>query len=360
MTGVIRHRLIYILILGVVTSGLSLAALLRALSLNDGQRLERAREMVGVELDRLIATTPSIAALGETAQSSYLGMRGGWITRAADLENRSDLPAAWSPRLQRALAESEARRHEGGVARIVLDAAEGSSTFVVACAPAGDRFAWAGYVLIPPSFRRPWRIIAFGVAGATALLVATSLASVLSFRRQTRALEQTLIALGKDLKAPIARPDLAELARLAEGIERLAHDLLASRSATDRLSAELAQKERLAALGRVAAGVAHEVRNPLAAIKLRLDLTAAASDVPEATRKAVASASDEITRLDRLVSDLLIVAGKQPGPRRTVALGALVRARAEPWPPGPRRVASRSSSTVTPRPTPTQSLSRAR
>jgi signal transduction histidine kinase len=131
----------------------------------------------------------------------------------------------------------------------------------------------------------------------------------------------------------VPTPDAAELAGIADGIRAMARDLLSSREATERLGSELAQKERLAALGRVAAGVAHEVRNPLASIKLRLDLTAD-GELPETARKAVAAASAEIARLDRLVRDLLLVAGNKLGPRRAVDLGALAQARIEslrPW-----------------------------
>jgi signal transduction histidine kinase len=249
---------------------------------------------------------------------------------AGDVERIDDLPPSWAPLLREALSASSARN-----GRVVLSRPTTPSTLIVSVSPAtAGRYAWAGVTLVPSSFLRPWRLIAVGIAVATALLVATSLASMLSFRRQTRALEATLVALGEDLHAPVARPDLAELARLADGIERLAHQLLSSREATVRLSEELAQKERLAALGRVAAGVAHEVRNPLAAIKLRLDLTAATHELPETTRQAVSSASQEIARLDRLVSDLLIVSGQKPGVRRPVQLGTLVRTRVEtlsPW-----------------------------
>jgi signal transduction histidine kinase len=85
----------------------------------------------------------------------------------------------------------------------------------------------------------------------------------------------------------------------------------------------------------VVAGVAHEVRNPLASIKLRLDLAARRdAALPEATRAAIDHASSEIMRLDRLVADLLIVSGRAVGTRATLDLGALLRARAEalrPW-----------------------------
>jgi signal transduction histidine kinase len=330
MTKVIRYRLFYVLVLGVVTSGFSLAALLRALQASDAQRLERAREAISTQLDSLAAMAPAPTASQVLPRTSHIGLHGGWLTSADEIDRIPDLPVEWRPLLRQAREQSLAIR-----GRVVLSAAVPPSKLIVAATPTpAGPVAWTAVVLMPSSFLRPWRLIAGGIAIATALLVATALSSGISFRRQTRSLEATLIALGKDLRAPVARPALAELATLADGIESMAKALLSSREATDRLTRELHQKDRLAALGRVVAGVAHEVRNPLAAIKLRLDLTAADHALLPATRDAVSAASQEISRLDRLVSDLLVVAGQKSGVRRHVELGELVRARVQhlsPW-----------------------------
>jgi signal transduction histidine kinase len=157
---------------------------------------------------------------------------------------------------------------------------------------------------------------------------------VVTFNRSAKALHLCLLGLAEDLTTPVPRPRIRELSAVADGIERLAQRLAQARDEQERLGRELSQQERLAALGRVVAGVAHEVRNPLASIKLRLDLAAAGSRLPVAVEGAIGHASAEIARLDRLVADLLVVSGRQMGPRTATSLEQLVRARIEaltPW-----------------------------
>src|SRR5262249_4375258 len=155
---------------------------------------------------------------------------------------------------------------------------------------AGDKVVWAGYLVPPPVWLRSWQIVVFFLTFATALLVVVSIVVALRLARS------------REIEAELQR--------------------------------ELAQKERLAALGRVAAGVAHEVRNPLASIKLRLVLAAAGAALPTDVESALSNASSEIARLDRLVSDLLVVAGRKTGPREPRSLGELAESRAQvmqPW-----------------------------
>ena len=131
-----------------------------------------------------------------------------------------------------------------------------------------------------------------------------------------------LAALADDLTVPVPRSEIGELDDIAVGIGTLARRLEEARRIQDQMGRDLARQERLAALGRVVAGVAHEVRNPLASIKLRLDLASGGVALPPEARAAIDHASSEITRLDRLVADLLIVAGRALGPRAPLDVGA--------------------------------------
>jgi signal transduction histidine kinase len=319
----IRHRLLTILLLGVLVSGLSLAALVHLLSTTTRQRAERARESVMEELARL-SEDPRL--LSEPPAAAIVGMRGGVFDGAKSPEG---LPRAWASPL------GDVVRKSRGTSGVGEEVTIEDSTLVIGERPvAGGAYAWAGFLVRPLPSLRTWQWIVTLLALATGVLVATTVYSIVTVQRGASSLRAAIESLAHDLGAPVPRPTVQELASVAEGVERLAVALARARGEEERLQRELGKQERLAALGRVAAGLAHEVRNPLASIKLRLDLAAGEAGLPETVQKAIAHATSEIARLDRLVADLLVVAGRAAGPRKRVRLGALVASRAEalaPW-----------------------------
>ena len=72
-----------------------------------------------------------------------------------------------------------------------------------------------------------------------------------------------------------------------------------------RFQREAAERERLSALGRLSTVVAHEVRNPLMIIKASLRPLTRGTASPEAIREAADDISEEVTRLNRLVNEVL-------------------------------------------------------
>ncbi|HUH03524.1 MAG TPA: ATP-binding protein [Kofleriaceae bacterium] len=81
-----------------------------------------------------------------------------------------------------------------------------------------------------------------------------------------------------------------------------------------KMEKQVQHAERLAAIGTLAAGVAHEIRNPLAAISGSIELLRSAPD--EDNRPLMDIITREIDRLNRMIGDLLDYAN--PGPREFV------------------------------------------
>jgi len=89
-----------------------------------------------------------------------------------------------------------------------------------------------------------------------------------------------------------------------------------ARSESDRLHARLREVERLATAGELAAGMAHEIRNPLAAIvNATALLTDEAGLTSEERASTLAAVRAEARRLNRILSDFLHFARPQE-PRR--------------------------------------------
>jgi two-component system sensor histidine kinase PilS (NtrC family) len=70
------------------------------------------------------------------------------------------------------------------------------------------------------------------------------------------------------------------------------------------------RQEKLAAMGRVSAGIAHEIRNPLAAIS-QANALMLEDELPPPQQRLARMVADNVERLKRLVDDVMEVA---PGP----------------------------------------------
>ncbi len=85
--------------------------------------------------------------------------------------------------------------------------------------------------------------------------------------------------------------------------------------------AERLQQIKLAALGRLTAGIAHEIRNPLAAIGHAAQLLEEAAGVNAQTRRLAQIVYDNVKRANRIIGDVLDLARRDRGKPERLALG---------------------------------------
>lgn len=156
--------------------------------------------------------------------------------------------------------------------------------------------------------------------GGLAVLLATLLASAWFLARLVLGFSQRLAGVEAALQAD--RPGTLALTGEAE-LDRLITALNAATTRLDVARARIAESERLAALGRMAAGLAHEIRNPLGAIRLRAE----SGRSGDATRAAAAldRILVEAARLETLTARLLGFATAASVQPVTVSVDALIR-----------------------------------
>jgi two-component system sensor histidine kinase HydH len=109
----------------------------------------------------------------------------------------------------------------------------------------------------------------------------------------------------------------ARARRDADTIERQLREL-------ERAQRELVQQEKMAAIGRVAAGVAHEVRNPLGVIRASASMVQESFSPDEDPHRACEFICEEIDRLNSLITALLTFSRPTELRRQRVSLDKVV------------------------------------
>jgi two-component system sensor histidine kinase PilS (NtrC family) len=112
--------------------------------------------------------------------------------------------------------------------------------------------------------------------------------------------------------------------------EAAAEDLCVLLLEDERAVQGRVQQEKLAAMGRMSAGIAHEIRNPLAAMAQASELLAE-DGLAAPQQRLVSIMADNVQRLRRLVDDMLDALPSAAVEARPLDAAALIRASATEW-----------------------------
>lgn len=249
----------------------------------------------------------SLRGISEAVLSSYPGVEGGFYSRTANFLGyaypthdtgtaKTDVPAAESGLIaaiaKRSLAATEP----------VEEVIRGKMDMLVLAAIRSDNpntAIWvmkrlAGRANTNNALRTVWLVVLIGAALGS---IAGALATGVSLARGVAQIKIGLAKLEQDFDYQLpARRD--ELGTISRAINRMA-------SVRRKLEADLRREDRLRALGRLAAGLAHEIRNPLNSIRLTVQLLDNRLRTGRIRQADIAAVQAEVDRLSALLNDLL-------------------------------------------------------
>ncbi|MCE5326593.1 MAG: HAMP domain-containing protein [Planctomycetaceae bacterium] len=158
------------------------------------------------------------------------------------------------------------------------------------------------------------------IGAATLLAVVLSMTLTRPIRRLAAQMDALAASAGDEsaaAAAPLPRSGPAELVTLAESFDHLLERLRQARES-------LARSHRLATLGKLAASVVHEIRNPLSGIAMNVRVLQDELARHNIDDRSAALIRREIERLDLYIQELMGLAADQAqGPLDAKALAAL-------------------------------------
>ena len=158
-------------------------------------------------------------------------------------------------------------------------------------------------------------VIAVAAAGAIVICVAVLMVLAVMVRRPMMELQEKFARVQTgDLDVSVSFADRHdEIGDLGRDFNDMVAQLKASREEIQRLhQTQMSRAEHFATLGELAAGLAHEIRNPLAGIAGVLDI--ASRDLPNTSpaRNVMEDAKQEAVQINRILTELLDTARPKP------------------------------------------------
>jgi signal transduction histidine kinase len=294
------------------------------------QRTERAAANLGRACDAVlrevpvpspggssVTVTPDYLSSVTRALEPFAGVEGGiWKASTGSLayafpsyegsRQKTDLPQAEEPTIRQVVETAIAGRRPVEWKR---DAR--SQILLIQACPLADGAdaqiaAWTMTRVITVG-GRPFLLAATGLAFLLIVLLGSAalLARVLwRWSQRLRTVESALATGAEDLPV-LQLTGQRDLDRIVKAINGAGAKALESRRRTESLLQRVAEGERLAALGRVAAGVAHEIRNPIAAMRLKAENALAHEADRSRSTDALQVVVEQVRRMDQLLQNLL-------------------------------------------------------
>jgi len=205
------------------------------------------------------------------------------------------------------LAALEESRRNGGVAQRVKPDGRDLVMVSVLANPNSHIAAWSLRRILNFSdtgeLRKRYLLVGAMIVSLIAILIVLRLS--FSLQRGFRLIRSGLRRLETDLNYRI--PDQNhELASFVQAVNSMAEN-------RQKLEAELRREDRLRSMGRVVAGIAHEIRNPLNSIRLTARVLARRLQDNASTKDQIDMMVSEIDRLDALLKSLLLFRQEEAG-----------------------------------------------